>query len=88
MLITTPEDAAEEMCAILGLAFYSIGDFGSPCDGFCLRCPNGIGSGREHYYRNSGEVIEYVRTAVVEKLKRDGHKIADGFDPCTGEEVR
>lgn len=82
----TRDEVVTESCALLGLVFFSIGDFTEPCDGFCSKCVNGINTD-DTYYRNSGKVLDYVRLAVVEKLKRDGHKIALGFDPETGKEV-
>ncbi len=77
-------EVIKEYCKIGGLAYHSIGDFCDPSDGFCDLCPN---SGNPESFRNDGHIIDYVRKAVLEKLKRDGYKIARGFDPKTGKEV-
>ena len=83
----TRQQATREACAIVALAYNSIGDYRHASDGFCDLCPNGEGQ-REEDYRNEGHVLDYVRDAVVEKLRRDGHSIAEGFDQRTGRELR
>ena len=72
----TQKEAIREACSIVGLAYYSIDNHRHASDGFCDRCP--VGEWGE--YRNDGIALDYVRRAVVEKLQRDGHKIARGFD--------
>lgn len=89
----TRQEAIEEACKIIGLAYHSIGDYTFACDGFCDKCqaarrekvgyPFSLGD-----YRNGGQVFDYVRQAVLEKLTKDGIKVADGFDSVTGEEVK
>lgn len=76
----TEKGAIREACRIMALAFRSIDD-DHPSDGFCEECPFHGAS-----YRNDGRILDYMRVAVLEKLKRDGFKIADGFDPETGRE--
>lgn len=76
------KEAIREACRIVSLAYHSIGDYGQPSDGFCDLCPS---LGR---YRNSLIAMDYVRSAVVGQLKRDGYEIAEGFDKDTGEEVK
>ena len=72
--------ATRELCSIMGLAQKSIRDFEHPNDGVCDLC-----RGRTSVeFENSGKSIEYVRAAVVDALRRDGHTIAKGFDPVTG----
>ena len=79
----TREEATIEACSIFSLAYHSIGDATHAADGFCCKCPWGEGN-QESSYRNEGRIFEYVRRAVMEKLKRDGHEIDSGFDPKTG----
>jgi hypothetical protein len=74
------KDVVREVCAIVALAFHSINNYDEPSDGFCDKCPN---SGT-NYFQHSGRTVD---CAVLDALKRDGHKIADGFDPETGREV-
>lgn len=80
----TRDEAITEACAIVALAYRSIGDYSTASDGFCPRCRQG----REGWtYENDGRILAYVRHAVLDALKRDGHKIAKGFDPVTGKET-
>lgn len=82
----TRKEATREACSITGLAFKSIGDYSYSSDGFCDLCPFGEGNHHEGSYQNSGIILDYVRRAVLEKLKRDGYKIHEKFDPETGKE--
>lgn len=78
----TRQEAITEACSIVALAYHSIGDYDYPSDGFCDKCSKlNLGT-----YQNKGDALEYVRKAVVEKLKRDGYVIATGFDSETGKE--
>lgn len=81
----TKDEATSEACAIVALVYRSIGDYASPSDGFCLKCPAAHG---QWHFQNQGKALAYVRAAVVEKLARDGHKIADGFGPDGRETVK
>lgn len=81
----TKDEAIVEVCSIVALAYKSIGYFSEPSDGFCSKCNKKLGGNWN--YQNSGTAIDYVRNAVVEQLKRDGLKIAEGFDPVTGKEI-
>lgn len=83
----TRQEATIEACAVFSLAYHSIGDYRQPADGFCDKCPGGR-HGAEWSYQNAGHIFQYVRAAVIEKLKRDGHTVADGFDPNTGKEAK
>lgn len=69
----------------MSLAYHSVGDFTEPSDGFCDKCP--CDSVRGWHYQNSGKNFDYVRQAIMEKLKRDGFEIDAGFDPETGREI-
>jgi hypothetical protein len=80
----TRSEAIEEVCAIVGLAYHSIGNYSYPSDGFCDKCNNKC----KDAYQNSGEVIDYVRQAVRHQLINDGFSIAEGFDPKTGKEIK
>jgi hypothetical protein len=73
----TQVEVVREMCRIMSLAYKSIGDYDEPSDGFCDLCPN---SYDQESFRHSGETLDYVRRAVVEKLLRDGFSVAKGFD--------
>ena len=75
----TIEEAIEKACSIMGLAYHSIRDYEKPSDGFCLKCPARARS-EIWNFENDGHILDYMRTAVVEKLKRDGHEIAYGCD--------
>lgn len=78
----TQREVIGEYCRIAALVYHCIGDYTSPYDGFCSDCP----LNNSNDYRNAGEVIEYVRRAVVEKLKADGWPIARGYNPVTGKD--
>lgn len=73
----TRDEATREACAIVALAYKSIGNLTHPSDGFCSKCETHCGP--TWNYQNAGKALAYVRRAVVKQLKRDGHKIADGF---------
>ena len=79
----TKEEVIENLCQTVALAYRSIGDYTSPSDGFCPKCPHAD----THHFSHSGDTLRYVREAVVAKLKADGFQIADGFDPETGDEI-
>jgi hypothetical protein len=80
----TKDEVVQEVCAILALAYHSIGDFSYACDGICSRCR--AQHGPDWNYSNGGQIVDYVREAVLQRLKRDGIAIDDGFDPETGRE--
>lgn len=80
----TQKEVIREACRIFSMAYHSVANYERPSDGFCDLCPFD-GSSR---FRHDGEILDYVRQAVVEKLNRDGHKIAPGYDPDTGKELR
>ena len=77
------DEVIEHVCQTVALAYQSIGDFIEPSDGFCDKCPYA----NTAHFQHSGKTLRYVRDAVVAKLKDDGYKIADGFDPMTGDEI-
>ena len=79
------EDAIEEACLIMALAYHSIGDYQKPSDGFCRKCPASRSKGWT--FRNDGHIFDYVRVAVLQRLKADGYSICGGFDPETGKEL-
>ena len=80
----TKTEVIREMCLITAMVYHSIGDYEWPSDGFCDLCP--ASKYDEWNFRHAGKTIDYVREAVVEKLKRDGIEIADGFT-ITGREI-
>jgi hypothetical protein len=75
------QEAIRHACETVSLAYHSIGDYNDASDGFCDKCPH---NGKDTF-RNGGHVLRYVRFAVLEKLKRDGYRINDGFDQFTGD---
>lgn len=80
----TKQDVLRELCSIVGLVYEALDDYSEPSDGFCDRCP---WHDQPDRFQHSGRTVEWVRAAVVEKLKRDGKAIPDGFDPETGREI-
>ena len=80
----TKDDAIEQSCSIIALAYHSLGDYTTASDGFCRRCDDIP----RLEYRNEGLAIEFVRLAVVEALNARGIKVDRGFDPITGVERR
>lgn len=64
------EEVLEEYCKLQGLVYHSLENYSSPSDGFCRKCPNGVG-GLTDNFRHSGETIKYIRDAVLEKLAKD-----------------
>ena len=77
------QDVVREYCRISALAYHTLDDFTHANDGFCFECPYRDTPN----FRNDGKIIDYVRAAVVEKLKRDGYTISQGFDQETGKEL-
>ena len=80
----TRDEVIEHVCTTVSMAYHSIGDFTEASDGFCHRCRAIY---PESCFQHSGKSLRYVRDAVVAKLKADGFKICDGFDPETGDEL-
>lgn len=78
----TRDEVIEEACAILALAFHSIGDYTEPSDGFCRKCPAQTSPGWN--FQHSGKTLDYIRQAVARQLRVDGYKIDSNFDPITG----
>jgi len=83
MPMLTKEEAIEEVCSIVSLAYHSIGDHSHPSDGFCKECDK-IAALVGNRFENNGEAIDYVRRAVMNQLLADGFKIDKNFDPTTG----
>lgn len=81
----TRNDAIKHACETVALAYHSIGDYTEPSDGFCRDCNPSDKPASS--YLNSGNALRYVRDAVVEKLRRDGFVIEDGFDSDTGDPI-
>jgi len=82
----TIEEATREACSIIALAYHSIGDYTLPHDGFCDKCP-AVRLKSEWNFQNNGHIFDYVRMAVLSKLKEDGYVVAHGFDTETGKEA-
>lgn len=89
-------ETINECCAIVGLAYRSIGDYSRACDCFCIH-PRKKGETAKAFkartifedvhYNNDSEVIDFMRKAVVEKLQRGGYAIDKRYDPITGIEL-
>ena len=78
----------EELCSLVSLAWNATDPKAETAsDGFCYRCPNGLGSGMSRYFRHEGRSIEYLRGALLQRLERDGIPIPDGWGP-DGKEIR
>lgn len=78
----TRQEAMREACEIVALAYHSIGDYTLPSDGFCDKCP--AAAHALWHYQNSGEALQWVREAVLQRLRHEGIRVAAGFDPLTG----
>lgn len=70
----------KEFCELQSMVWNTLGLFSDANDGFCNACPH---SGRSSF-RSSGKVLDYIRRAAVTLLKKQGFKIAEGFDSLTG----
>ena len=68
----TRDEVIEHVCQTVGIAYNSIGDYEHASDGFCNKCPF---HNEPDNFQHEGKSLEYVRNAVVEKLKADGHVI-------------
>ena len=82
--LTKYDETIMEFCSINALVAQSTGTH-YPADGFCYRCIER--HGKEWNYQHDGVTTGYIRQAVLEKLKRDGIKVAEGFDEKTGREI-
>ena len=60
----------EILCAIVGLAYHSIGDYSHASDCICNEHPDPLFG-----FAHQGVTLAYVRQAVTEKLERDRHSI-------------
>lgn len=84
----TRSEAIIEACRTRALVYRTIGNYEEPCDGFCDICAKECGwTATDEGFRCGDTVTEYIRMAVLEKLKRDGYEISKGFDPNTGKEI-
>ena len=68
-------------CETAALIGYSVRKNMGANDGFCDKCP----FADNPMFRNDGAVLRFMRQAVVEKLRRDGHELAWEYDEKTGE---
>lgn len=65
--MTRPE-ATEAACAILAVAYRSIGDYSEPADGFCDKCPGHNSS--VWNFQSKGSAHRFALWSVVESLER------------------
>lgn len=86
----TRDEAIQEACSIVALAYRGVGDYSRASDWFCARCNHDQNPdnafGLSWSYQNQGQALAFVRAAVVEKLTREGYSIPEGFGP-DGREV-
>ena len=75
----TRDEAIEEACSIMALAYHSIGDYSKPSDGFCGKCP-AVATDGAWNFQNAGAALDYVRAAVLLKLGYDGIDVSPGCD--------
>ena len=74
----TQDEVVEQVCAIVSMAWNAVDPKAETAsDGFCKRCPF---RGNEMSYRNEGKGVDFVRQAVIEKIKRDGLPWPSNFD--------
>ena len=76
----TRDEAIREACEIVNIAYQSVGNFSTASDCFCGDAFNSLPAkfkpmAKGLPYCNDGKALAYVRVAVLEKLKRDGHSI-------------
>ena len=74
----TREKCIEEMCKIMAFTYHSLGNYSQASDGFCSKC-------KEHQteqwnFSNNGHVIEFIRDAIVFRLKDMGYKTPKGWN--------
>ena len=81
----TRQEAIQEACSIIALAYRSIRNYEYPSDGFCSKCE--AFQHAEWNYQNKGLTLDYVRKAVVNQLTADGYPIHSAFNPETGKEI-
>lgn len=68
----TRDQVLENLCQTVALVYRTLDDYSAPSDGFCHKCP---ASRHEDWtFQHSGQTLDYVRQAVIEKLEKDGYK--------------
>ena len=77
------EEVIRAFCEVQSLVSESIGDYSVPADGFCDECFTTFPGWN---FQNSGKSLDYIREATLLKLKADGFKIHERFDPATGKQ--
>jgi hypothetical protein len=65
-MATRRDQIIAKLCGIVGMVQRSIGDYSHASDCFCVETPN---------FQHEEKTIDYVREAVIEKLKRDGYTV-------------
>lgn len=78
----TKQEAIRTVCQIIGLVYHSFKDYSKACDCFCDQQNRTMGSFQFQCERP--DIFDYIRQAVLERLKREGHEIHEDFDPETG----
>lgn len=65
----THQEVITALCRTVGMVYNTIGDYSQSSDCFC-----DVGKENKPFFSHSGETIQYIHDAVVEKLRRDGYK--------------
>ena len=68
----TREEAIRYACRIQGLVYRSIGDYTKPSDCFCHTLHGWT-------FAHAGETLDYIKTAVIERLVKDGHRLDEAM---------
>lgn len=68
----TKDDVIKHVCRTVALVYRSIGDYSRASDGFCSVCEADL---KGFNFQHDGITLDYVRQAVIEKLKRDGFTV-------------
>lgn len=80
----TKQEATQEACSIIALAYHSIGDYKQPCDCFCGKDDKRTGG----FQIADKATFDYVREAVKEKLIKDGFTVRDWYQKTLKETYR
>jgi hypothetical protein len=75
-------EVIEHLCETVALVYSSINDYSEPSDGFCIKCQQ---RRTKVHFQHSGKTLNYVREAVIAKLKADGYVIAAEPNPSDNE---
>ena len=69
----TKQEATQEACSIIALAYHSRENYAIPCDCFCGKDDKRTGG----FQTADRATFDYVREAVKEKLIKDGFTVRE-----------